>query len=144
MEKKSLFTIILAFAGMVLVSLPILAPIFFCLIVFLRNGMFHLDYLMPGEFFPVVFTGGGLLLWAAIRAHSHVKLIGWSFGAALLLLAFSLSIAQVTGLASGATDPNTSPWMALVQGGIIGYNLLVILMGVAGILIIRDSYREKN
>lgn len=124
--------------GTLLTSLPILAPIFFSVMFLLRSGRFHFDYLMPAEFFPLVLVGGGLLLWAATRAQAYVKLIGWSYGLAIVLLFASQALAVATGLASGEIE-NTSPWMAVVMGGIAGYTLMVFLLAIGGFLIIRNT-----
>ena len=70
MENKGVLTKILAIAGTVLVWLPILAPILFTTIRFIQRHMFRFDYLMSAELFPAVLVGGGILLWAALRAHS--------------------------------------------------------------------------
>lgn len=134
----------LAIIGTLLVGLPILTPFLFSIIFFLRSGQFHFDYLMPGEVFPAVLIGGGLLLWVALRTRSHIKLIAWGYGLAFFILATGLFLAQLTGLASGKTDPSTSPWMVVVMGGLIGYDLLVLLMGVAGIFILHDLFTVKE
>ncbi len=41
-----------------------------------RERIFRFDYLMPAELFPATLVGGGLLIWAALRAHSRRRLIG--------------------------------------------------------------------
>ena len=136
--KKTTLTKILAITGTLLSSLSIVAPFFFSTIFLFRSGRFHFDYLMPAELFPLVLVGGGLLLWAAIRAHSQVKLIGWSFGLAIFLLFASQALAVATGLASGEIE-NISPWMAVVMGGITGYTLMVFLLAIGGFLLIRNT-----
>ncbi len=67
MDNKHIFTKILALAGTILAWLPVAAPILFSGARLGRGGMFHIDYLMPAELFPLVLAGGGLLLWAALR-----------------------------------------------------------------------------
>lgn len=136
-EKKNILTKLLAATGTVLVSIPLLAPFLFSIIFFLRSGQFHFDYLMPAELFPLVLVGGGLLLWGAIRAHTQVKLIGWGYGLAICLLFASQALAVATGLASGETEMS-SPWMAVVMGGIAGYTLMVILLVIGGFLLNRN------
>jgi hypothetical protein len=69
MARKGLFTKILAITGTVFVWLPILAPVIFSVMFFTRSRMLRMDYLMPAELFPLVMAGGGLLLWAALRAR---------------------------------------------------------------------------
>lgn len=128
----------LAIIGTLLVALPILAPFLFSIFFLLRSGQFHFDYLMPAELFTLVLVGGGLLLWAAIRTHAQVKMIGWSYGLAIFLLFSTQTLAVVTGLASGEIE-NTNPWMAVVMCGIAGYTLMVFLLAIGGFLLIRNT-----
>ena len=141
--KKNILIKILSIIGTLLVALPILAPFIFSIIFFLRSGRFHFDFLMPAELFPLVLVGGGLLLWGAIRIHSQAKLIGWANGLAIFLLFASQALAVATGLASGETEMS-SPWIAVVMGGIVGYILMVILLAVGGILLIRNTTSSSN
>jgi hypothetical protein len=138
-SKKSGITKTIAIIGTLLVSLPLLAPIIFSLIFLLRSGMFHFDYLMPAEFFPLVLVGGGLLLWSAFRMRSYIKLIGWSYGMAIFLLIASQAIAVLSGLASGKIGTD-SPFIVTVIAGIAGYILMDILMTVGGLLMLRDLH----
>ncbi len=144
MPKKDLFTKILAIAGTVLVWLPLLAPLLFFVgrIVAGRRGL--IDYLMPAELFPAVLLGGGALLWAALRARSRQKLIGWSLGVAVGALVGSQALAVVTGLASGAREP-VGVWWALVLALLGVYTLAVMAIGVGGGLLLRELlYRGKE
>lgn len=141
MEKKTGFTKVLAVSGTVLVWLPVLAPFILGLGSLIAAGMFRLDYLMPAEMFPVAILGGGLLLWAAFRAHSHQKLIGWSLLTAVVLLFGGQALAVVTGLASGATEP-TPLLIALVLIPILIYALLLAVAGVGGVQLVRDLFRQ--
>lgn len=132
----------LAITGTVLVWLPVLAPFVFSLPRFLRAGFFNFDYLMPAELFLVFLAGGGLLLWAALRARSHRAVIGGGLGAAVIFLAASMVLASATGLASGAVEPDG--WqMMLVIGLIAAYSLAVVVTGVGGVLLVRDLYKPQ-
>jgi hypothetical protein len=142
MENKNILTKILAIAGTVLVWLPIAAPVFFTAAVLLRAGIFRMDYLMPAELFLLVLVGGGLLLWAALRRRARRGLIGWGLGGAVFLLVGSQVLAVVTGLADGRIEPTGWQW-ALVLAALIGYILAVILMGVGGIVLVRDLFKKK-
>jgi hypothetical protein len=140
MQKKDVLTKVLAIAGTVLVWFPILAPVFFSIEHFLRARRFMIDYLMPAELFPAVLLGGILLLWAAFRAKRQRKLTAWSFAAAIVLPFLGVGLATVTGLASSETAEGG--WQsALVLAFIALYILAVILLGVAGILLIRDVFK---
>src|SRR5512140_2141885 len=104
MKKLGKFTKGLAITGTVLVWLPVLAPIVFSLPESIQGGKFRFDYLLPAELFPLVLVGGGLLLWAAQRARSQRRHIGWGLGIAIVALAGSQAGAILTGLDSGASD----------------------------------------
>ena len=143
MGKRDVFTKILAIAGTVLVWLPILAPFIFSIGVFIRGRVFHFDYLMPAELFPAVLLGGGLMLWAAFRARAQKKLIGWGLGVAILLLVAGQALAMVSGLALGTTEP-TGLWWGVVLGSIALYTLAVIVIGVGGVLLLRELFRRAQ
>jgi len=140
MKKKNAFSKTLAIAGTVLVWFPILAPILLSGVVFITHHVFRFDYLMPAELFPFALVGGGLLFWAALRAHSRQKLIGWGLGIAVSLLAGGQVLAVVTGLASGETEPTGWGWM-LVLASLVGYSLALIAMGIGGVLLLRDLFK---
>ena len=143
MEKKDVFTKILAIFGTTLIWLPILAPFVFALGPLIRAGMLRFDYLIPAELFPVVLLGGILLFWAALRARSYRKLIGWGLLIAVILLFGGQGLAIVTGMASGETKP-TPLLMALVLGPILIYALVLVVVGVGGILLVRDLFKRPN
>ena len=143
MENKGVLTKILAIAGTVLVWFPILAPILITTILFVQEQIFRFDYLMPAELRLFAFGGGILLLVAAIRAHSHAKLIGWGLGIALLLIVGGQALAVVTGLADGSTKIGGWQWI-LVLGALILYALAVIEVGIGGILLLRDVFKPRQ
>ncbi len=86
MQNKNAFTKFLAILGTILAWLPVVAPLFFGIVVLIRAGLFRFDYLMPAEGALLVLGGGLLLLWAALRARTLRALIGWTLGVAVLLL----------------------------------------------------------
>jgi hypothetical protein len=143
MENKGTFTKILAITGTVLVWFPLLAPALISLIFFVQEGEFRLDYLMPAELFPFALAGGLLLLWAAIRARSRRAVIGWGLGLAVVLLVGSQALAVATGLASGETEATGWPW-ALVVGSLIAYILALIAVGVGGVLLLKDLFKQSQ
>ena len=143
MEKKGVFTKILAIIGTVLVWFPILAPILFSVVALLVERMFRFDYLMPAELFPAALAGGALLLWAALRARARQRLIGWGLGSAIGLLVGGQGLAVVTGLTSAETAP--AGWMmVVVLGTIITYALALIVIGVGGALLLRDLFKPSR
>ena len=139
MVKKGLVTKILAISGTVLAWLPILAPVLLLLPRLFSGRRLVFDYLMPAELFPVALLGGGLLVWAALRAHSQLRIIAWGLGAAVGLLVAGQALAMVTGLASGAIEPVGWPW-ALVLASLAGYVLGIIAVGVGGVLLVRELF----
>jgi hypothetical protein len=140
MENKGALTKGLTITGTVLVWLPILAPILFSLILFIQQQIFRFDYLMPAELGLFAFGGGILLLVAAIRTHSHIKLIGWGLGIALVMIVGGQALAVVTGLADGSTAIGGWQW-ALVLSSLAIYSLAIVGVGVGGIFLWRDLFR---
>jgi hypothetical protein len=140
MERRDILIRGLASVGTALVWLPILAPILLAVVMIAARGRFRFDYLMPAELFPAALAGGCLLVWAALRARSRLKLIGWGLGVALGLLVGGQALAVATGLASGETEP-AGIWWAVVLGTIVGYSLALIAMGVGGLLLLRDLFK---
>jgi hypothetical protein len=143
MEKKDTLARVLAVIGTVLVWFPILSPVVVSVIAFMVERMFLFDYLMPAELFPVALMGGGLLMWAALRAHSRRGIIGWSLGAAAGLLVGGQALAVATGLASGATEPTGWQW-ALVLGSLVVYSLALVVIGIGGLLLLRDLLKTPR
>ena len=141
MEKKDVFTKILAILGTILIWFPVLAPLILAVGSLTRAGMFRFDYLMPAELFPSALLGGILLVWASMRARSYRKLIGWGLVIAVILLFGGQALSVVTGLASGETEP-TPLLMALVLGPILIYALALAVVGVGGILLARDPFKH--
>ena len=141
MAKRDILTASLAIAGTALMWLPILAPFFFSIALLARAHVFRLDYLMPAELFPMVLAGGLALLWAAIRARSRRKIIGWAFGIAVGMLLGGQLIAVLTGLASGEAEPSGWRW-ALVVASLAVYSLSIVAMGVGGLLLLRDLFKR--
>ncbi len=142
MAKRDILTPSLAIAGTVLTWLPILAPFIFSIALLTRAHVFRLDYLMPAELFLVVLAGGFALLFAAIRARSRRKVIGWGFGVAVGVLLAGQLVATVTGLASGVAPPSGWQW-ALVLASLAAYWLSVVVMGVGGLLLLRDLFKQS-
>ena len=142
MEKKGIFTKALAISGTVLAWIPILAPVLFAAAFRIQAGMFRFDYLMPAELFPAALAGGCLLLWAALRARARRGLIGGSLAGAVVLPVVGQALASATGLASGRTEPTGWPW-ALVLASLALYVLALLVLGVGGVLLLRDLFRTK-
>lgn len=144
MQKSLLITKILAITGTVFIWIPILLPIVFAVTRLISGRRVVFDFLMPAELFPAILIGAGLLVWAAIRAQSHRKLVFWSLGVAVVSLITGQLLAVVTGLASGEREA-TGIWWFLVIATIAIYNLSVISLGIAGIaLFLKQFFPEKS
>jgi len=139
MDRRGVLTRLLAIVGTVLVWIPILFTVLTSIVGTISRRMFRFDYLMPAELFPIALVGALLLLWAARRARSYQKPIGWGFGGAVAFLGGGQLYAVASGLASGATEPTGWPW-ALVIASIALYSLALIEMGIAGILLVRTVH----
>lgn len=142
-ENKGVLTKILAMVGTMLVWFPILAPVLLSVAVILYANSFRLDDLMPAELFPVSLVGGGLLVWAARRARSRWRLVGWGLGIAAGLLVGGQVLAVVTGLASGRTEPAGWGW-ALVLASLVVYSLALVVTGIGGVLLLRDLFKPSR
>jgi len=140
-HKTDILTKILATGGTLLAWFPIAATIVLSAIVTIARGVFLLDYLMPAELFPAALAGGGLLLWAALRAHARRRFIGWGLALMVVLLVGGQALAVATGLASGAIEPAGWPW-ALVIASLVAYTLTLAAIGVAGLLLLRDIFQH--
>lgn len=143
MGRKSTPARILAPLGTVAVWLPIAAMLATSVPGSLRAGTFRMDYLMPAELFPLALLGGVLLVFAAVSARSHTRLIGWGFGLAVGALVAGQALAVATGLASGRIQPVGFPW-ALVVGSLAVYTLALVVLGCAGVLLTRAVFRRQE
>lgn len=141
MGRKDILSKVLATSGTVLVWFPILSPVLLLAIGGLTGRILRFDYLMPAELFPFALAGGGLLLWAALRAHSRRGIIGWGLGIAAGMLIVSTVLAVATGLNTGATEPGGWQW-ALVLASIGAYSLALVAIGVGGVLLLRDLFKR--
>ncbi len=141
--KRDTFTNVLATAGTVMAWIPLLAPFVFSGLLYGRSHMWRVDYLMPAELSPVALAGAGLLLWAALRAHSRVRLFVWSLAVGIGLLVGSQAMAVMTGLASGATEPVGWRW-AVVLAMLAGYVVMLLAVAVGGLTLLRDLFSARG
>jgi hypothetical protein len=140
MKKKNILTKVLAIVGTALAWFPILAPIALVVPGFLAERRFLFDYLMPAELFPVALVGGGLLMWAALRARSRRGLIGWGLVASVGFLVGGQALAVAAGFASGDAEPAGWLW-ALVLASLAIYALALVVIAVGGTLLVRDLFK---
>ena len=138
--KKATLTKVLEITGTILAGLPIAAPIILSLLSLIFSGRFRFDYLMPAELFFFSLAGAAALIWAAIRAHTRLRLLIWSLGIGVLFLFGGQGLAMVTGLADGRISEE-SPWMILVTATIALFSLAMVALFIGGILLCRDVFR---
>ncbi len=143
MERRSVLAKTFAITGTVLVWLPLLAPVVFAVAAAMGGQGFRFDYLMPAELFPAILVGGALLVASAFLARSRRSLVVGALAVAVVLLVGSQVFAVVTGMASGATEATGWRW-GIALGGIIGYALAAAVLGVGGVLLIRDLFRSSS
>lgn len=142
MERKNVLTKVLAIGGTALVWFPIAAPILLSATMFTARRRFLFDYLMPMELFLLALAGSGLLLWATLRAHARVKLVAWGIGLAVVMFFGVQAFAELTGMASGATEPTIWMW-GIVIASVVVYVLGIILVGTGGALLLRDLFKGR-
>lgn len=141
MKTKRMLTKALALTGALLAWFPIAATLVLAVAGSLRDRVFRFDYLMPAELAPAAFLGGGLLLWAAIHAHSWRRPIGLGLGLMLATLVGGQALAIATGLASGAREPVGWAW-ALVLAALAAYILALVEVAISGGFLVRDLFRR--
>ena len=134
MQKKDVLSKILAIVGTVLVWFPILAPFVLGFVSLGMDGIYRFDYLMPAELGLVIFIGGVMLFWVAIRAKSQRGIIAWGLG---------IAIGAITLLNTfGDVEPGSLRW-AIVVGLLIIYSLAIVVLGVGGVLLWRNLDRKE-
>ncbi len=144
MGNRDWFTRILAIFGMILLWLPLLAPVFFSLLSYIQHPYFiRFDYLMPLELFPVTLAGGALLIIAAVLARTYRRLICGSVGVIVGMLLTGNLLAVFMGWASGRTEPGGA-WFVVAQVSIVIYCLASITAGVSGILLLVHLFKPKK
>lgn len=141
MKTNRMLTKALALIGALLAWFPIVTTAALGVAGSLRDGGVRLDYLMPAELAPAAFLGGGLLLWAALRARTWRRAIGLGLGLMLAALVGVQALAEATGLASGARAPAGWAW-ALVLAALAAYTLALAEVAVSGGLLVRDLFRR--
>ncbi len=140
MAKKNTFTKILAIGGTALAWFPILAPVVLSVLSLIAGRRFLFDYLMPAELFPVALVGSGLLVGASLSARSRRGLIGGGLSVAVGSLVGGQALAVAAGFASGVAEP--AGWLfALVLALIAVYSLALVVIGVGGVLLVRDLFK---
>ena len=135
MNSRQRAGVICAATGTVLLWIPVGLMIITAFIGSLSAGSLRMDYFLPAELFFIVLAGWILLLIGSIIIQRMRILVAALGGAAIVLLFASQLTAVVRGIASGAAPAEGLIWY-LVIGMLILYDVLVIVLGVAGIRIL--------
>jgi hypothetical protein len=135
MERKGTFSKILVIVGTVLVWFPILAPFLFGIIPLVSDGVYRFDFLMPAELGILVFIGGIMLMWGAIRVRSRKPIVAWG----LVIAAASIAVL----FALGDVTPG-SPQFFIAIGLLIAYALSIVVMGIGGALLWSDLFKKLS
>lgn len=136
MKNKELPTKILAITGVLLVWLPLLAPVVFSVFFYLRSHLLRFDYLIPAELFPVGLLGGVLLLWATRRAAVRMRLISWGLAVAVISLVLGQALAVLTGLASGEMEP-AGPWFVVLVSTLVLFWAGMLATAIGGAVLLK-------
>lgn len=141
MGWRSLATKVLAVFGAVLVSLPILATLLTGVEGSVAAGALRIDWLMPGELGVFALVGAAMLLTASLLSRRRRTLVVVGIlvmvGAAIAGAVF----AQLSGLATGATEPVGWPVVALI-GLVAVYTAGIVELAVSGVLLSMDLLRH--
>lgn len=141
MDSKNKLTRFLAVTGTVMIWLPVFFTVLISTIHFTISNKLRVDYLMPAELFPVALIGGLLLFWAALRIRTQYKMVGLLILAMFSFLAAGQIFAIVTGQASGAVKPE-GWFFATAITFIALYTITLIVLGISGVLFIKNIYRK--
>lgn len=142
MEKRDGLTKTLVIFGTLLVWFPLLAPVIFSAVRYAADQRLRFDYLMPAELFPSGLLGGLLLIWAARRASSQLRLIGWGLGISIISLVLGQALAVLTGLASGEMQASGF-WFVLVLISLAVYCLGLVIMAAGSVLLLKHLFKRN-
>jgi peptidoglycan/LPS O-acetylase OafA/YrhL len=139
--KNNLLTKVLAIVGTILVWSPVVFTVVIAIIGTMSDKIIQFNYLMPAELCPFALAGVMLLLWASRRARLKQKIFGWGLGSAIFLLISTQLIANLSGLATREVEPSGWAWI-LGLACIALYSLILIQIGIAGILLIKELWHS--
>ena len=124
----------MAITGSVLLLLPL--PLAFASVGILPQGLTWMELLAVAamDLTPAVLVGGSLLMWAALRARSHARMIGLS-----LALSASVPVAAVAlNAATAGRALEGESWYVAI--GAASFWLGATLAGLGGLLLLRRLF----
>ncbi|MBA4347831.1 MAG: hypothetical protein C0413_03150 [Clostridiales bacterium] len=98
--------------------------------------------MMLAELFPAVALGMVLLVAAGFLTRSYRKWFIWGCAATVVTLVGGQLIAVLSGLASGAREPEGF-FFALVIGSLVLLDLIVIAFAILAIFLIKKLFRKQ-
>ncbi|MCX5775852.1 MAG: hypothetical protein NTV44_05825 [Firmicutes bacterium] len=142
MSRKILLEKILAIAGSALMLVPVCFTVFISFMGIISGSGYNFDYLLPAELFPFALAGMILLILAAFFAKTFRRAIFGCSGAIAVIFIAGIIYLQVSGVASGATEP-TALTIGLTIALMAVYSLLTVLIGIFGILLTIKTFKNK-
>ncbi|WP_103662736.1 hypothetical protein [Microbacterium sp. CJ77] len=88
--------------GVVMMGVPLVAPMILAAVGLVTTGGFHFDWLIPGELSVVTIVGGLCVFTASLLLRRMVLIVGLLLGVIALLLAGVTWLPTLTGVGQGA------------------------------------------
>jgi hypothetical protein len=111
------------------------------------GGLFELLAIGAMELFPAVLLGGGLLMWAAVRARSHRRLVGWSLAVPAASLVACMALSRVM-LSLGGPMWSVSWPGAVIEASFVPVSIVywvgLTVAAVAGVSLVRTLYARSR
>lgn len=130
---------ILVVAGTVFAATPLVVPMLLAAARSPATGVLQLDWLLPGELFPLVVIGGVALAVGAFVIGRRQVLATIVAGATVLAFAGTDVAARATGVAFGVF-PATGWRLAVIVTALGVYLAAVVLLVVVGVVLARDAF----
>lgn len=143
MKNKFVWAKIFTISGTILLLSPIVLMLATSIPGSIMSGQLMMDYLLPAELGIFILIGSFFLLAGSIISHIDIKKISLTLGATLITIFSGQGIAMITGLASGRREAE-GIFFTLVILSIIIFDLLVLLQGINGIIIIKKIFKSKK
>lgn len=141
MRNKILISKIISIIGTILIWIPIIAPIFFTLILLFIRKIFAFDFLMPMELLFLVIIGAIFLIATSIIMKYNWKTIGISFCIIISMFIIIQLIANLIGIVSGRTEITTIMYVIMITFVVI-YIISLIILGISSILLVKKLFKS--
>ncbi len=128
---------IAALAGALLLLAPIVFMLVSPLFLWLDQKILMMDYLIPLEVFPVVFTGAALLSIVACKTGLLKKRICLLSILLVFMFGFGQYLAVITGLADGSA-PATGLPLFVVLATVVAFDVFTLILGIYGLTLYKQ------